>query len=258
LSDSLDEKQRPAASPQTLPLRRHCDHVRVEGLAVASGASRSRSQARRRLARDCRFAAEGATADLPGVSCPAAPVQALGGIREGDATRGLALRHDGTCRRGRSLSRLTARSPDARMQRIALVWNPRLVGAARAPSRALASRAERKGAAAASRDESSSGRRSGRRLQLGRSPLCSGCRNAPGAAICSDPATWPLRAQSSSQRFAFVWARQGERLTSLLIALNLDCLVVVAASGARSPPRTRGGHGMRPFCRPWVMAGFEL
>ena len=33
-----DENQRPAASPQALPLRRHCDHVRVEDVAVASGA----------------------------------------------------------------------------------------------------------------------------------------------------------------------------------------------------------------------------
>lgn len=35
---ALDENQRHAAWPQALPLRRHCDHVRVEDVAAAPGA----------------------------------------------------------------------------------------------------------------------------------------------------------------------------------------------------------------------------
>jgi hypothetical protein len=42
LRRSRRQNQRPAASLQALPVRRYCDHVRVEGLAVAPGASRSR------------------------------------------------------------------------------------------------------------------------------------------------------------------------------------------------------------------------
>ena len=36
----LDKNQRPLASPQVLSLRRHCDHVQLEDVAVGSGAER--------------------------------------------------------------------------------------------------------------------------------------------------------------------------------------------------------------------------
>jgi hypothetical protein len=75
---SCPENQRPAASPQALPVRRHCDHVRVEGLAVASGATQRRQHAPMGVEPDDRFRAAGVRGRSP-ANCHGSARRRFGG-----------------------------------------------------------------------------------------------------------------------------------------------------------------------------------